>query len=226
MGLALATDPADFSALRTAQTSSVKVFNTNTGLSTIAARTEIHFDEFLATAGSVRPGYVILQAFSTARSATDGNAGGAVRFYFPANRTDTQISCSAFDAGFCDPSNRFLATERPLIPITLGTPLELFAEGGLYASWVRVFGFAAAEATENGRYEFRFVEADGVTPVAVSEVPEPSSALLVSAMLLAGLILRKQSTSKNDSGFSVELKPASAGRLLGKVLIFGIGYGA
>ena len=192
MGLDLAADPAQLSTLRTAQTASVPVFNPNTGPSTVATGTEIHFDEFLIPAGSVRPGYVILQAFSTGSSATDGAAGGRVSFYFPANRTDTAISCTTFDAGLCFPSNRFFATERPLIPITLGIPLELVAEGTLDAFWSRLVGGTGAEAIENGLYEFRFVEADGITPVAVSQTPEPANALLVSTVLLAALVLRKQ----------------------------------
>jgi len=180
LGLELATDPAAFSILPTAQAVSAAI--NSDGLAALA-RTEIHFDEFLITAGSVRPGYLILQASSPGSfSESPDGAGGGVGFQFPAY-AKTGVSCFALDRQ-CFPV--FSGPHS----VTLGTPLELVANGGLSAN--AKSGEGGVNVAETGRYEFRFVEADGFTPVAVSQTPEPASALLVSAAAVAALIVRKR----------------------------------
>lgn len=183
IGLELATDPAAFSLLRTAQAGSAATTN-NAGVFGAQVTTEIHFDEFLLTAGSIRPGYLILGVSSPgSHSASSGGAFGSVSFQFAPYGAASQISCLAIDRQ-CFPLNIFS------VPVILGIPLELVANGTLIA--VAQSPSETADVAENGQYQFRFVEANGVTPVAVSETPEPSSALLFGTALLLPLILRKR----------------------------------
>lgn len=192
INLQLAANPADFSLLNTAQTTSANfTLQSPIGGISVSAATSIRFDEYLTTAGPVRPGYVIIQAFSPNTLAVDGS-GGQVVFNFPANSAGTEVGCSVQDGQECVPSNATIAALHPLNAISLGVPVELTAQGSLTSS---AYNFPTENTTFGGvygRYEFRFVEADGVTPVAVSETPEPSTVLLLGAPLLAVLARKKK----------------------------------
>ena len=153
-----------------------------------AANTRINFDEFLLTAGSVRSGYVILQSFGSDFISSE-NGNGGVDFYFQGNQTNTHITCIAEDRA-CSPSNQTLARFLPLIPIPLGTPLELVAQGELGAAGINASGDeTSGRASVTAWYEFRFVEADGVTPVTVTPTPEPSTVRLLGSALCGVTLL-------------------------------------
>jgi hypothetical protein len=75
--------------------------------------------------------------------------------------------------------------------VTLGTGFLLEADGAT-TNWA-----AAFDAFSGGYlrtvYDFRFLEADGITPVAVSEAPEPLTVGITGLALGGlGLFLKKK----------------------------------
>jgi hypothetical protein len=74
-------------------------------------------------------------------------------------------------------------------PITLGVPFTVTAYGT-----VRSLSDDGTQsfASINTLFSLSFFEADGVTPVALTEVPEPTSYLLLSAGLLGLPLVRKR----------------------------------
>lgn len=83
------------------------------------------------------------------------------------------------------------------IPVMLGTPLTLVANGHLTNETRDREGTTAGQLETE--FQFRFFEADGSTPVAVSEAPEPSTSALAGLALTATVLLRKRLTHLSPS---------------------------
>lgn len=195
--LNIASDPANFSILSTVQVTSAAIAGYQVPLSTSSlATTQINWDDYLLTADPVRAGYLKIQSIQTPTVGTDG-AGGFVNFGFSTagnGITTGFIGCDNF--GGCVPGNGGINAEDPLIPITLGVPLELISQGAASANAERIVDDIQAVAIMIESYEFRFLEADGVTPVAVSEAPEPATVLLVGAVLTAAFLLKRSNVHR------------------------------
>jgi hypothetical protein len=126
----------------------------------------------LETAGPSRAGYVSITCPYLQCAVTDGGAAGG-SFAF---------SIGSIAGGNCGPTN---CANPPLESIELGEALQFTAtaiasatSGGLAAGSGEGDGVAIAS------YTVEFFEANGVTPVAVSETPEPCSAALMGGGLM------------------------------------------
>jgi len=81
----------------------------------------------------------------------------------------TEITCYA-NSNYCTPGTSYYTFNSP-IPVTLGTAFTLEANGGT-TNWASGFD-GRSGGSLNTVFQFRFLEADGVTPVGVSQAPEP-----------------------------------------------------
>jgi hypothetical protein len=124
---------------------------------------------FLETLGPLRAGYISVTCPYLQCSVSDGGAASG-SFTF---------SVGSVSGGNCGATS---CLSPPLEPIELGQSFEFNAtalagaySGGLAAGSGE--GDGAAQAT----YTVEFFEANGVTPVAVSETPEPGSLALLAA---------------------------------------------
>ena len=103
----------------------------------------------------------------------------------------TWLSCSARFAFDCNPSNWYSHLGYP--SVTLGTTMNLMADGTAINSAGLNEGMSRGDLTTT--FQFRFVEADGVTPVAVelvSDAPEPATYVLIGLSLAGAALLRKR----------------------------------
>lgn len=155
------------------------------------ATTLINFSAVLTTAGPSRIGLLEIVAIGQGSYSSDAGYrnGLTVGILNPDSgpfAAKTQFGCSPNNAGpSCFPP-------RPdyIVPFQLGTPFLLQAYGGLSVGTYEGIG-GAAELFTN--YQFRFFEADEITQVAVSEIPEPSVAGLLAGGL--GLLALLQITN-------------------------------
>jgi hypothetical protein len=127
---------------------------------------------FLETAGPLRAGYVSITCPYLACAVTDGGAAGG-SFAF---------SIGSIAGGSCGPTN---CANPPLESIELGETLQFTAaaiasatSGGLAT------GSGEGDGVANASYTVEFFEANGVTPVALSETPEPGSAAVMGGGLV------------------------------------------
>ncbi len=136
------------------------------------AVTAIDYQNALTTAGPLRAGYLQWQGFGsvdqqeTSIKITTGIIQLAPYFLL------AELTCSFT----CTPGPGYFKA-YPRIPFLLGAPFTLEAMGSNNAM---SSSDLAAGGLLTTNYQFRFFEADGFTPVAVSEVPEPSSLALLS----------------------------------------------
>lgn len=126
----------------------------------------------LDTAGPLRAGYVSITCPLLGCTVTDGGAAGG-SFAF---------SVGSVAGGSCGITN---CASVPLQPFELGEAVQFSAtaiaaatSGGL------AIGSGEGDGTAQDTYSLEFFEANGVTPVGVSETPEPSSLALAAVGLL------------------------------------------
>lgn len=152
------------------------------------SRITMDYRAVVQTEGTVRPGFAIVQVNLAATSRElfyDGSAIITSGLVIPSvGSPGSQVYCgSQFGC--------ISGYQTQAIPVTLGMPITLAASGqmgnaaggfdGISGGWDRV------------SYQFRFVEADGTTPVASALVPEPSAwgLSLTSLVTLYGLRRRR-----------------------------------
>jgi hypothetical protein len=179
----LASNPADFTRIKAAMLAQAAYVVHNpvpplTGNS--SALVTIEFSETFVTTGPERPGFIEVKP--------NGNASGIEartegRFTVPAATNGQSISagCSAQGPeGQCTNPGYF--EHYRLFPVLLGTSLPISFRGLAIATSNAQNG--GGGATFNYEYNFRFFEADGVTPVAVTETAEPKTLGMVFSPLL------------------------------------------
>ncbi len=144
----------------------------------------------LITAGPVRDGYVQITGDGSSTYFYDGQ-GEMTSGIVSANASSplTEISCAANSVTGCAPGPHYYSVMNPLIPISLGTNINLAATG-FVNDWVGPLdGQSGGELDTT--FQFRFFEADGVTPVAVSDVPEPATWGLIAFIGGAVLVVKR-----------------------------------
>ena len=130
----------------------------------------------LSTGGSVRSGFLQIEGFGNGVSFYDGGAS-MTSGIVPASGSafQTEITCYS-NYSYCTPGTTYYMSNS-LIPVMLGTAFTLEANGGT-SNWASGFDGSSGGSLDT-RYNFRFLEADGVTGVAVSQAPEPLTVGLV-----------------------------------------------
>ncbi len=161
------------------------------GGSSAVSQSTTEFAEYLQSAGPVRAGYleVLPNEFSGI-----GAGFGTDRFNVSISSGSSLYPPVLAGADNVTPTFPYSLYNNPdgspkLVPTLLGVPLLL--SGMTTASAAADFsdGSGAGRAIVN--YGFRFFEADGTTPVAVSETPEPST-LLLGIPVLGAFLLRRR----------------------------------
>ncbi len=189
--LQLAANAANFSSLVTSQSANAQQApRQSQDLFGAAAQTSIaiNYSTTLVTGGPVRSGFLQIEAYGSGASFYDGGAtmtSGIV----PASGSayQTEITCYA-NSSYCTPGTAYYLYNS-LIPVTLGTAFTLEANGET-TNWAAGFdGFSGGSLGTT--YDFRFLEADGTTAVAVSQAPEPVTVGLVGLAFGALGIFRK-----------------------------------
>lgn len=135
---------------------------------------------FFLPSGPVRQGYLQFLAEGGADHPYSGITHGSASLTTIDGSYAANLFCNGGGSGTCS-GNQPEFTNHALVPYTLGTAFSLngAADSQQYVS--RNVGESGGAV--NITYQFRFFEADGVTPVAVTELPEPSSFLMVPAFL-------------------------------------------
>lgn len=177
----LATTASNFSALTLSTSTSTPYVTTTvpSGLRvaySLFANAFVSDDVILATGGSPRPGWLEYQASYLGTSS-------AARYYNP---TAAEVTLGSVEF---DPRPFPSSSRGPLIvPWTLGSNFTLSA----YAESIGLqFGVDELVSTSaNLSIQFRFFEADRVTPVLVIPTPEPSSISLCAMVLSAAVAVR------------------------------------
>jgi hypothetical protein len=197
VSLDLSADPSQFSTLSVYSYSLIRQgYPTRVpedlwgpgGLANIA----IDYQTQVLGAGPIRSGYVQVDFNYVSENPYDGSASLTAGLTLNAVSTSfanpvTLISCAS--TGYCNVGPSYYPLHASLIPVTLGVPIGLEAVGTLQNASGYIDGQSGGRLGIT--YQFRFLEADGVTPVGTSEVPEPATWGLVSAsVVLAGLVRR------------------------------------
>ena len=186
--LDLTSDPADYSVMTFNHQGVAGAYTVNRGAQTQyfggSASSTLSFTTNLRTAGEVRPGYLQITGYAMGEpshlvspSFSYGIPGSA---QFSGGNSFT-VSGQEDVSGSTTPAS-----------IMLGTPFSLFADSSLAVTTDSTtgypnFGYVQAD------FEFRFFEADGVTPVQVSETPEAQTWNLIGGSMLLLLGLRRAS---------------------------------
>jgi hypothetical protein len=154
------------------------------GFSSFAeADIDVSLDFQLTTPGAVRQGFLVL---SQSAGLIGGFSPGGDNPQFALARVQIgpslSITCSVGPPGRCSPNPLF----PTIFPFTLGQTFDFHNEIAIQASG-QFTGPAFIAEGSNGDIKFGFslFEADGTTPVLMSEVPEPTT---LRALLGAGLI--------------------------------------
>jgi hypothetical protein len=147
----------------------------------------------LATDGAVRAGFLQIAFSNTANIGSNGNYGSLATGLRDVRTQSSDISgtllanCS-FNSLNCLPYPAYFARNNT-VPVLLGTAFTAYTNGTVDIFADLITGGAAGTLTTD--FEFRFVEADGVTPVAVIFAPEPGSlGMVVAALSILVLGLR------------------------------------
>jgi hypothetical protein len=164
--LSLADNGADWSNLRTEQ-SGVAVQGRPASGQGSGPGTEAHmlinYSNLLTTAGPLRAGYLQLQFSGSVGYIYDGTSAITSGIVNPnLNSPLPQFTCAEY--GGCTGS-AFLA-HNPMIPFTLGQAFIIEANGYFDTYAYGNDGFSGGSSQSN--YNFRFLEADGLTAVEVS----------------------------------------------------------
>lgn len=191
--LRLASNPASFSSLDTLGSSLVQYSNlTNTSAST---NVSIQYQASILTAGALRPGYLQITHTEIPNFFYNGEATLTTGFtlypqFDPVNPI-TLLSCDSRNG--CSPGVGYYSNLHSLIPVTLGSTLTLESLGVLSNQAGFVDGQSGGSLQVS--FQFRFLEADGTTPVALTATPEPASWALIGAgfaMLCSRARLKKR----------------------------------
>ncbi|MFL6448720.1 MAG: PEP-CTERM sorting domain-containing protein [Bryobacteraceae bacterium] len=194
--LLIASDPSQWSTLTT------NLAITQHGLDQMDS---VNWTQAITTAGPVRSGYFQIQTGGDGGSLAGaggtlvtGFAGGPVTMIDPqyGNTATVDIAAHCHSGGLngeCSPGNGYYGHYN-LIPVTLGTSITLESVGNLKYDPV---GYIWNDPTVVGGYllgtfQFRFLEADGVTPVAVSDAPEPATWSMIGLSVVGAALLRKR----------------------------------
>jgi hypothetical protein len=192
VALQLAANGADFSSLTTYQSAyAQQAPRQANSLFGAAAQSSVavSYSSTLTTSGSVRSGYLQIQGYGNGSNFYDGGAtmtSGIVLAsgsFYP-----TEITCSS-NSSYCTPGTGYYNVFS-LIPVTLGTTFSIEANGGT-TNWAAGFD-GMSGGSLNTVFNFRFLEADGRTPVNVSQVPEPMTLGLVGSALCSVAFLKKK----------------------------------
>lgn len=191
VNLQLATSAADFSSLSTYQSAYARQGPRpqNEPFGPAAGNfITINFSDTLVTAGASRSGYLQIQGYGSGASFYDGGASMTSGLLLNGAAATTEISCYS-NSSYCTPGTGYYNTYT-LIPVTLGTAITIEANGHTNNSASAFDGSSGGSLSTT--YQFRFLEADGVTPVSVSEAPEPATLGLLSLSCGAILVARKR----------------------------------
>jgi hypothetical protein len=145
-----------------------------------SARLTIDFSETFLTPGPERPGFIEVKPSGGAHG-FEARTEGWFTLPDATNGQSLKAGCIAQSAEAQCVNTGYFEHYR-LFPVLLGTPLPITFRGlATAASSAQNTG---GSATFNYEYTFRFFEADGVTPVAVTESAEPATLGLVLGPLL------------------------------------------
>ena len=149
------------------------------------------YSSTLSTGGPVRSGYLQIEAYGTGANFHDGGATMTSGILFDsASPYQTEVTCYS-NSGYCTPGIGYY-TYNSLIPVTLGTSFTIEANGGT-TNWASGFDGSSGGSLRT-QYDFRFLEADGLTAVQVSQAPEPLTVGMVGLAFGAlGLFRRTRS---------------------------------
>ena len=182
----LATEPADYNILTFNQQAVAGSYTADQGgvIQFFAGRASstLTLSADFTTVGVPRPGYIEIGGYALGESRY--LASPSYAFGIPGSLQFSGFqSFTGSDAGGFDPA-------AAPIPVSLGTPFSLFATSNLLVATdsslnAPNFGFI------QGDFEFRFLEADGATPVTVVTTPEPASWSLLGASTFMLLLLRR-----------------------------------
>jgi hypothetical protein len=199
--LSLASNPGSFSSLSVHQDVSVDgaiVFGSPVSVQPASAGSQVSVNETLLTAGSVRSGFVQISASGSgsfdARSPDSASIGlsfGPIQFVcLQQGGREVSLNCQLYP----DPRLRPPPLQSPAqVEFTLGQAFQLSYSGTVGAGSGTHPGLdSSAGADANVQFQFRFVEADGVTPVAVEGVPEPGTLALFGAALVLLAVSKKK----------------------------------
>ena len=144
-------------------------------------------DTFL-TNGPVRSGYLQIDLFLNGGVSiySGGEKLNVILSPAPGNVPPPDVTCST-GQGCYVPSFWYRSL---LVPYTLGGAITLSAEGSIFAD--ADFNAGQSGGQDFIDYRFRFFEADGVTPVSISESPEPATLGLLGASLLGLWIVKRR----------------------------------
>jgi hypothetical protein len=192
VALQLAANGANFSSLTTYQSAyAQQAPRSANSLFGPAADSSIavSYTNTLTTSGSVRSGYLQIQGYGYGSNFYDGAATMTTGIVVGSGSPyQTEVTCSA-NSGYCTPGTGYY-NYYSLIPVTLGTAFTIEANGGT-TDWASGFD-GLSGGSLNTVFNFRFLEADGRTPVAVSEAPEPMTVGMVGLALSSVAIFRKR----------------------------------
>jgi hypothetical protein len=151
----------------------------------------VSYSSTLSTGGRLRSGYLQIQAYGVGAGFHDGGASMTSGILLnSASPYETELTCYS-NSGSCTPGMVDYA-HNSLIPVMLGTAFTLEAHGQT-ANWASAFD-GSSGGSLNTQYNFRFLEADGITAVQISQAPEPLTVGLVGlAFGLLGIVRRKRS---------------------------------
>ena len=183
----LADNPNSFSSLSVDQHANADPGRDQTGLHQLNSETtsNVSVNETLFTTGSVRSGLV--QISSTGSSAGDfrGSSGSldlslesiAVSCF---GSGPIGATCVIWPNGAHSVPGYVLPVSLQYYPFTLGQTFN-FSYSSVAGGSSTPFG--SGDGYANLQFQFRFFEADGMTPVAVQAVPEPGSLALLAIAL-------------------------------------------
>ncbi len=163
---------------------------------TSQASAALNYTDTFLMGGPARPGYLQVNLLLNGGGLIDsgGENMNVNLSSAPANVPPPNVTCS-IGQGCYVPSFWY---QSLLVPYTLGGTITLSAEGYIFAD-------ADFNTGQNGGqdiidYRFRFFEADGVTPVSISETPEPATLGLLGVSLLALWLIKRQARTKTYEG--------------------------
>lgn len=184
VSLSLASNPADWSTLTTEQSSYVLEIPSTLPAGKLGeAKTVVNMIETLTTAGALRSGYVQFAGSATSDHFYDGR--GAVSSGI-VDIPVAEIMCDDLDS-----TCSYEIAPYSLIPVTLGTSLQIETDG--YTNNQAGGDDGSSGGYLDTTYQFRFFEADGVTPVLVTALPEPATWFqLALALGVAGLVRKRR----------------------------------
>jgi hypothetical protein len=160
----------------------------------------IAYSQTLVTAGTMRSGYVQLEAYGSGASFYDGGASMTSGLRI---NTDPYNGSPATEFT-CVSSSELLHSGQRILRLSL---LAYSSDTGINALTIEANGSTvnyasyldgASGGSLSTTYNFRFLEADGLTPVTVTTAPEPVTYGLMGAALLLGGWLHRRKRGRID----------------------------